>query len=69
MLRDTKGANCCYTEFIFNNVWILNVSEDYSTIPHFQKALTRFLKVIDPRSNYKYEKTWWGLRRCSEQLK
>ena len=25
----------------------LNVSEDYSTIPHFQKDLKRFLKVID----------------------
>ena len=23
------------------------MSEDYSTIPHFQKALKRFLKVID----------------------
>ena len=24
-----------------------NVSEDYSSIPHFQKVLKRFLKVID----------------------
>ena len=47
---------CCVTpkaliaalqQFIFNNVWILNVSEDCSTIPHFQKALKSFLKAID----------------------
>ena len=48
MLRDTKLALiAAIQQFTFNNVWILNVSEDYSTIPHFQQALKRFLKVID----------------------
>ena len=42
-----KALIAAIKQFIFNNVWILNVSEDYSTIPHFQKALKRFLKVID----------------------
>ena len=43
----TRKALIAAIQFIFNNVWSLNVSEDYSTIPHFQKALKRFLKVFD----------------------
>ena len=47
MLRDTKSANCGYTSVYFSiTSGFQNVSEDYSTIPHFQKALRRFLKVI-----------------------
>ena len=42
-----KALIAAIQQFIFNNVWILNVSEDYLTIPHFQKALKRFLKVTD----------------------
>ena len=42
-----KALIAAIKQLIFNNVWILNVSEDYSTIPHFQKALKRLLKVID----------------------
>ena len=42
-----KALIAAIQQFIFNKVWILNVSEDYLTIPYFQKALKRFLKVTD----------------------
>ena len=60
MLHDTECANCCNTAVISG---FQNDSEDYSTIPHFQKALKRFLKVIDctqqlcENDEKRYEKT------------
>ena len=37
------------------------------TIPHFQKNLKRFLKVIDCMQQVQL-KTWWDLRRRSEPV-
>ena len=44
------------------------MSQDYSTNPHFQKALKRFLKLT-ARSNYRYEKNVVGLEKALRAVK
>ena len=52
-----------------------DVSEDYSTIPQFQKALKRFLKVIDCTQQLKVrenvagsEKALWAVKVIKDQI-
>ena len=56
-------------QFIFNNVWVLNVSEDYSTSPYFQKALKRFLKVIDCMQQLQVQRNVVGFEKALGAVK
>ena len=46
-----------------------NVSEDYSTIPHFQKALKSFLKVIDCTQQLKVRENVVGFEKALGAVK
>ena len=65
-----KALIAAIQQFIFNNVSILKcLLEGYSTIPHFQKAMKRFLNVIDCTQQLQVRENVVGFEKALRAVK